>query len=97
MRPQKDDIVVTYLKKQVDELVKRLNEVDPGGKEVTWENIQNKPEVFPPSVHEHKANEVFFEDGNTFQDKLDDGSLKGQDGKTPQMMIDENGHLIAIY
>lgn len=97
MRSQNDDIVITYLRKQVEELVRRLNSLDPSGEGVTWEDVQNKPDTFPPSAHEHEANEVFFEDGDTFQEKLDEGSLKGQDGKTPQMMIDENGHLIAIY
>lgn len=99
MRSQNDNILLTYLKKQVEELIRRINEIEEGGtvSDITWDSVKNKPEVFPPSAHKHKADEVSFEDGDTFQEKLDEGSLKGQDGKTPQMMIDENGHLIAIY
>lgn len=83
MRSQNDNILLTYLKKQVEELIRRINEIDQGGgtvSDVTWNSVKNKPEVFPPSAHKHKADEVSFEDGDTFQDKFDSGSLTGPQG-----------------
>lgn len=83
MRSQNDNILLTYLKKQIEELIRRINEIDQGGgtvSDVTWDSVKNKPEVFPPSAHKHKADEVSFEDGDTFQDKFDSGSLTGPQG-----------------
>ena len=83
MRSQNDNILLTYLKKQVEELIRRINEIDQGGgtvSDVTWDSVKNKPEVFPPSAHRHNASEVSFEDGDTFQDKFDSGSLTGPQG-----------------
>lgn len=81
---QRDDITLAYLKKQVDWITRKIKEIEGGGGgvvgDVTWDSIQNKPEQFPPSTHGHKANEVSFEDGDTFQDKFDSGSLTGPQG-----------------
>lgn len=79
---QRDNIALAYLKKQVAWITQKIKEIEADGiiDDVTRDSVKNKPEQFPPSPHGHKANEVSFEDGDTFQDKFDDGSLTGPQG-----------------
>ena len=50
------------------------------GKELVFNNNKVYHEGNKPM-----ANDINFTDGETFQQKLDNGSLKGEDGVTPDM------------
>lgn len=54
-----------------------MSVLDNTGLSYFWNKCKS---AFAAATHAHKANEVTFDDGQTFQTKLDNGSLKGANG-----------------
>lgn len=79
-----------YLKRKIKKIPTKVSELENDAGYITGSGSGAKID----------ADAVYFEDGQNFQQKYDEGKLtgpKGKDGITPRMMIDINGHLIAIY
>ena len=81
---------IEYLKRKIKKIPTKVSELENDAGYITDAGAGSNVD----------ADNVYFDDGQNFQQKYDNGELTGpagKDGITPKMMIDINGHLIAIY